>query len=269
MSFPYLDLDGFRARSILPDTDITALEQRYPGWLAQSISSWTSRINAQLRKRYGVGAYAGNALPLGQTPPALLSAGTAPPLCALVGRPTLGSAETIVQITNAGALGFAVLRWSADNGRAWTSGIVSAATVSLWHGLTLAMGVGAYSADNVYYAATPVPETVLLWLTILVTWDAYQKRGRNPQDPLILDLKEDRVRVLAEIAQAADSKDGLFDLPASEDVDSAITTGGPIFYSESSPFVSADRQQCVGTIEDCAGFGSIGSSSGGVQWPNL
>lgn len=257
--FDYLDVKGFLDRSTLQSGDVQHLETVYPGWILQALRSWSSRINAQLRKRYGnAGSCGGNALPLGQSPPELVPQGTFPPPLTLSGRPVLGCMLLLVQITAAGALGTAVIRWSPDNGVTWNAATSAASVVLTGTGLTLGMGVGPYALDNAYAAATPVPETVLLWLATLVTWDCYTKRGRNPQDPLILDLKEDRVRVLAEVAEAANSKDGLFDLPVSEDLDSAVTTAGPLFYSESSPFVSADRQERDGICEDARGFGTMG-----------
>lgn len=260
MSFSAIDLLGFKLRTVMPDSDVAALEGKNPGWLQQNLNSWTSRIYAQLRKRYGNGAPgAGDSLPLGQQPPALEAQGTLPPALTLTGRPVLGSMIVLVKVPTPGPLGTAAIAWSRDNGVIWSPPIVSAASIVLTGtGLTLVMASDTYSADNTYAAATPIPETVLQWITILTTWDAYQKRGRNPQDPLIVDLKDDRARVLAEVLEASNSKDGLYDLPVSEDLDSAVTTGGPLFYSESSPFVSADRQEAEGRLEDARGFGTMG-----------
>lgn len=256
--FPYLDANGFRLRTLMQGSDAQHLETSFPGWIQQTINSWSSRINAQLRKRYGNGGASGNALPLGQHAPELVAAGTAPPPLTLSGRPVLGSMIVLVAITLAGALGTATGKWSSDNGVTWTAFTSASAVPMTGTGLTIGMPAALYSLDNAYAAATPVPETVLQWITILTTWDGYQKRGRNPQDPLMTDLRDDRTRVLAEVAEAANSNTGLFDLPVSEDVDSAVTTGGPLFYSESSPYVSADRQECAGRQEDMAGFGTIG-----------
>jgi hypothetical protein len=93
--------------------------------------------------------------------------------------------------------------------------------------------------------ATPVPPIVLGWVEALVTYDAYKKRGFNPsamQDQTILD---DAKTALEEIKEAADAKDGLFDLPLRADLpgQSGIDRGGPICYSESSPYEWTDRQR--------------------------
>jgi hypothetical protein len=111
----------------------------------------------------------------------------------------------------------------------------------------------------VYAAATPVPEIVLGWLTLFVTYDAYRKRGTNPQDPNIASLIEDCKTAADEIKEAADSKDGLFDLPTSEDTDSAITTGYPLAYSETSPYVWTDVEACEGYAQDAQSLRSQGN----------
>lgn len=240
--FDYLNTPGFLLRTTLQAGDVQQLETAYPGWILQTLRSWSSRINSQLRKRYGDSANVANILPLGQQAPVLLGAGTNPPVVTLVGRPTLGCVELMLQILGGGA--DPTFQWSTNGGAVWTPGgtVSGIMPVPIAYGMSAIFGLGTYSVDNVYAASPPVPETVLQWLTILVTWDCYTKRGRNPQDPLIVDLRDDRVRVLAEIKEAADSKDGLYDLPVSEDRDTAITTGSPLGYSEQSPYAWIDRQ---------------------------
>lgn len=99
--------------------------------------------------------------------------------------------------------------------------------------------------------AAPVPEIVLGWLTKIITPLAYRKRGVNPQDPQLELVEKDRDAALAEIKEAADSRDGLFDLPLSQSLQtSAVTSGGPLFYSEQSPYTSADLQLRDGSAED-------------------
>lgn len=247
--FPYLDLAGFKSRTVMPTGDVTIVETAQPGFTTQRLSMAQSYINARLRKRYGNGG--GNSLPLGQSPPALVAAGTLPPAVSLAGRPVLGSSQFIIDITTGGPLSTAIFEWSADNGVTFTSGVLTAAFVVLGTtGLTALFPVGSYTADNQYVSATPVPETVLGWMVAIVTVDLYRKRGVNPQDPTIEMCREEAVRALAEIKEASDSKDGLFDLPASDDGDSAVTTGGPLGYSETSPYVWTDIQRAEGAAED-------------------
>lgn len=85
----------------------------------------------------------------------------------------------------------------------------------------------------------PVPPVVLGWLSKLVTPDVYRKRGVNPSDPQLELVEKDRTTAEAEIKEAADSKDGLFDLPLNETatpVASAIAAGGPLGCSQTSPY---------------------------------
>lgn len=257
--YPYLDVLGFRRRSTMPSAKIDALDAREKGWIQKRIMAWSSRLNAQLRKRYGNAPNVGNSLPLGQKPPTFVSVGTTPPALTLTGVPQLGSLEIVLQCTTAGAVGTAVFSWSRDGGRSFTAGLASASTMLLYGtGLSVVVPAGAvFAVDNVYTADPPVLEVVLDWISILVTWDCWVKDGRNPADPTMADMKEDRERVLAEFDKVADGKDGLFDLPITEGQDSAVTTAGPLAYTEASPYVSADRQERDALWEDAAGFGTF------------
>jgi hypothetical protein len=136
-------------------------------------------------------------------------------------------------------------------------GIATAAAVVLpGTGLTAAFAAGAYGADNVYSAPTPVPEVILGWLATLLDLDVMRKRGVNPQDPLLELMVESVNTVRLEVQDAVDGKDGLWDIPTNEDADSAVTTGGPMCYSESSPYVYADSQEREGVAEDLRGRGT-------------
>lgn len=253
--FPYLDIAGFKRRSVMVPTDVDALESLYPGFVAARVALQSSFINSRLRKRYG-NAGQQNSLPLGQTAPALVAAGTSPPGVSLTGRPILGSLQVILSIDGAGGLTVATFKWSPDGGLSWSTGVTTASAVALaGTGMSANFSVGSYSTDNVYAAATPVPEAVLGWLVALVTRDAFLRRGMNPQDPAMQMIVDECTVALADLKEAADSTDGLFDLPASEDLDSAVTTGGPQFYSETSPYVFADLQRQQGTAEDSSGRG--------------
>lgn len=150
MSSSYLDVAGFRARSVMPGPDTDQLEITDPGFLNTCLEDWSDYINARLRKRYAV------------------------PF------------------------------------------------------------------------ASPPPPIVLRWLVRLVTRDAYAKRGFNPSAPSDKDsILDAATRAEAELKEAADSKDGLFDLPLRDDAQgqSGVVAGGPLGYSEQSPYVWADRQR--------------------------
>lgn len=239
--------------------EVLLVENENPGFTAQAIATESSWINGRLRKRYGRHSGRANSLPLGQSPPLLLATGTNPPALMLNGTPILGSLQIGVTITTGGVVGVAVFKYTIDGGVTYTTNVTSAAQVPLaGTGMVLQMPTAAgntFSTDNVYAAATPVPEIVLSWLTTLVTHKLMRKRGMNPQDPIIELLVADVQRVHDEIKEAADSKDGLFDLPTSEDEDSAVTTGGPAGCSQTSPYVWQDVERAIGVAQDAQSLG--------------
>jgi hypothetical protein len=250
MSFPYLDVVGFRRRTPAMAAEVDYVETESPGFIAQRISSRTSFINARLRKRYGnAGPNIGNSLPFGAAPPAVVATLNSPGIT-LQGVPTLGSIQLDLRITTGGILGAAVFQYSWDGGLTFTSGVTAAATVSLGYGLTAYFTAATYATTDAYTAATPVPETILGWLVTLVTWDLYRRRGVNPQDAGLELLRGEVETALAELKEAADGVDGLIDIPSSEDEDSAVTTGGPLGCSEASPYVWTDIEASEGSFED-------------------
>lgn len=89
----------------------------------------------------------------------------------------------------------------------------------------------------------PAPAIVKRWLHVLVTPQAYRKRGVNPSDTQITSVDADAANALAEIKEAADCVAGLFDLPLLDTADgSAIVKAGPLGYSEASPYTWMDVQ---------------------------
>lgn len=107
--------------------------------------------------------------------------------------------------------------------------------------------------------ADPAPETVKEWLARLVTLRVYLRRGVDPTDEQFDAIRQDARDVLEELKEAADAETGLFDLPLVDSADgSAISKGGPLGYSEASPYVWADVQVSAGRDEDRAGEGSGG-----------
>lgn len=88
-----------------------------------------------------------------------------------------------------------------------------------------------------------VPEIVVAWQVKIVTPEAYRARGFNPSDPTLEGADADRTRVYEQIKEAADAKDGLYDLPLLDSGDaSAISKAGPLSYSEASPYSWTDVQ---------------------------
>jgi hypothetical protein len=250
-----MDVPSFIRRTVLPVEYIDFVENLAPGFTALNIRTHSSTINAQLAKRYkrpGV-------LPFGQAAPTLLASGTTPPSVSLSGRPTMGAYLMVIQVTTGGPLGTAVIEWSSDGGNTFQTNVTTASTIVLGTtGMTATFAAGTYATDNVYAAEPPVPGVVLAWLDALVSVDVLRKRGTNSNDPPISMVWDDAKRAREEIQQAANSKDGLWDLPASDDATSAISAGGPLFYSETSPYVYSDEQARRGREEDFTGHGRYG-----------
>lgn len=99
--------------------------------------------------------------------------------------------------------------------------------------------------------AAPYPIAVCDWLAKIVTMECWLKRGVASTDEEFQEYKLQATTAIAEIREAADAKDGLFDLPLRADTDaSAITQGFPRAYSEQSPYVWADIQRAAGRAED-------------------
>lgn len=98
---------------------------------------------------------------------------------------------------------------------------------------------------------SPVLEVVKGWLGALVTPDMYRKRGVNSQDTTLELLEKDADTARAQMKEAADAVDGLFDLPLADTGDAtAIAKGAPMSYSEQSPWAWTDTQATVGRGED-------------------
>jgi len=89
----------------------------------------------------------------------------------------------------------------------------------------------------------PVPEVVKSWITKIVTRAAYLRRGVDPRDQQFASIDNMAKEAIAAIKEAADSKDGLYDLPLRQDTaSSGISQGEPMFYSEASPWDWTDVQ---------------------------
>lgn len=105
----------------------------------------------------------------------------------------------------------------------------------------------------------PYPVAVTGWLARIVTIRCWLRRGVDPNDLQFSEIKADADAAWAEIKEAADSNVGLFDLPLRADTNaSGVSRGGPIGYSETSPFVWTDIQASTGRDEDAAGGGTYG-----------
>lgn len=106
------------------------------------------------------------------------------------------------------------------------------------------------------YAApfgSPYPGAVTGWLNDLVTYEAYLKRGIDPTDKQTSEIIGRKKDAMIEIKEAADAKDGLFDLPLrSNTSESGISKGAPLGYSEASPYHGFDLQRDAGQEDDAS-----------------
>lgn len=92
---------------------------------------------------------------------------------------------------------------------------------------------------------TSPPTVVLGWLAVIFTEELYLKRGIDATDEQMARVTE-RARVAKdEVKEAAESKEGLFDLPLLQTVPAAsgISKGAPLFYSEVSPYRWSEAQR--------------------------
>lgn len=90
----------------------------------------------------------------------------------------------------------------------------------------------------------PYPTILVRWLVRLVTATAYERRGWNPSGMENERIGKAADDARAELKEAADSNEGLFDLPLRADaVGTGISQGGPYGYAEASPYVWTDRQR--------------------------
>jgi hypothetical protein len=91
--------------------------------------------------------------------------------------------------------------------------------------------------------AAPVPELVKYWLVRIVTPIAYLRRGVAPRDDQYVAIREDGEQAWKEVAEAADGKDGLIELPLRSDTtESSISKGTPLGSADASPYTWTDTQ---------------------------
>lgn len=99
--------------------------------------------------------------------------------------------------------------------------------------------------------AAPVPQVIEGWVTRLLTLRALLRRGVDPTDAQFAQIQKDYDSAESELREAADAKEGLFDLPLRADnANSAVTQASPKSYTEQSPWTAADIQRALGRQED-------------------
>ncbi len=95
------------------------------------------------------------------------------------------------------------------------------------------------------FALAPnTPETVTGWLEQLVTWELYLKRGIDATAQQLERVEARHDSAKKEVTEAADSEKGLFELPLrSDSTVTGVSRGGPLGYSEASPYTWSVRQR--------------------------
>lgn len=105
--------------------------------------------------------------------------------------------------------------------------------------------------------SSPYPDQVCDWVARLMDPLTLRKRGVDATDEQYVSIEAEASMAREEIKEAADANEGLFDLPALDTADaSAISKGGPLGYSEASPYVGGDVQVYYARDEDRDGWGS-------------
>jgi hypothetical protein len=89
------------------------------------------------------------------------------------------------------------------------------------------------------------PRIYLRWISLMVTAEAYQRRGWNPASVENQLIVEGAATARTQVKEAANAVDGLFELPlrASEPAGSNVTKGAPFGYAEAGPYTWTDNQR--------------------------
>lgn len=93
--------------------------------------------------------------------------------------------------------------------------------------------------------ASPYPQALVFNVVRLVAYRLWMKRGFNPNGIMDQALAKDAEQAEAWLKEAADSKDGLVELPSRQTAlgTSAVSAGGPLGYSEHSPYTWTTLQR--------------------------
>lgn len=94
--------------------------------------------------------------------------------------------------------------------------------------------------------AAPFPMALKMNVAAIVSYRLYMKQGFQPTSEQDTNIRLDKEAAERWFQEAANSAEGLIELPLREttppDV-GAVSEGGPLFYSEASPYTWMDRQR--------------------------
>lgn len=98
---------------------------------------------------------------------------------------------------------------------------------------------------------SPVANVLQRWAATLVTRVLYHKRGFSPASEDDAKAIEDAAdAVEAKLKEAADGKDGLFEIALADDGKESVTMPTPGAYAEASPYTASRLQRKAGRLED-------------------
>ncbi len=98
---------------------------------------------------------------------------------------------------------------------------------------------------------SPTPLAVVSWLAAIVTKICFLRRGVDPSDEQFKEIAREAAQAEKDITEAANSADGLFELPLrANTTDGGITRGGPRAQHQTSPYAWRDEQRRKGREED-------------------
>lgn len=92
----------------------------------------------------------------------------------------------------------------------------------------------------------PFPNALVFNVSRMVAWRLWIRRGFNPSSPIDTLLEKENLDAEAWLKEAADGDKGLVELPARQATPgeaTAVNVGGPLGYSEPSPYQWLDVQR--------------------------
>lgn len=99
------------------------------------------------------------------------------------------------------------------------------------------------------FTAPNIPVAVTGWLARLVDIRVLLKRGVDATDAQFTEVSRSATDAMAEMKEAADSVEGLYDLPLASGA-TAIRAQRPRHYSEASPYKWSREQRCRAWEDD-------------------